>query len=113
MNALRGVAMVFCSQPNAWIMIVAAVVVVSAGIAFHVSGVEWCFLCAAIFLVVIAEMFNTALEALTDLVTAERHPLARKAKDAAAGAVLLAAAFALIVAFVVFGPRILGLLGTT
>jgi diacylglycerol kinase (ATP) len=57
-----------------------------------------------------AELANTAIEALTDLVSPEYHPLAGKAKDVAAGAVLMAAVAALVVGLLIFGPRVLALL---
>lgn len=57
------------------------------------------------------ELMNTALEALVDLVSPEPHPLARVAKDAAAGAVLLACAFAVLVGAAVLLPPLLGRLG--
>jgi diacylglycerol kinase len=100
--ALRGIAHVFRTQPNAWIMALAAVVVVGAGVWFRVDRIEWALLAAAIFLIVIAETINTAIERLTDLASPGLHPLAAHAKDAAAGAVLLAALFALVIAVLVF-----------
>jgi diacylglycerol kinase (ATP) len=63
----------------------------------------------AIGLVWTAEGFNTALEALVDLVSPDRHPLAGRAKDVAAGAVLCAAIAAAIVGAIVFVPKVLGL----
>lgn len=64
----------------------------------------------AIVLVLAAEGFNTALEHLTDLVSPDYHPLAGKAKDVAAGAVLLAAIGAATVGILIFGSKILALL---
>lgn len=61
-------------------------------------------------LVLCLELVNTALEALTDLVSPEHHPLAKVAKDAAAGAVLLASLFALLVGLSVLGPKLWALL---
>ncbi|MCX5757273.1 MAG: diacylglycerol kinase family protein [Candidatus Hydrogenedentes bacterium] len=108
--ALRGVMHVFRTQPNAWIMALATAVVVAAGCFFHVHRIEWALLATAIFLVVVAETMNTAIESLTDLASPERHPLAGQAKDAAAGAVLLTVLFALLTAILVFGPRVLAYL---
>ena len=56
--------------------------------------------------VVAAELFNTAIESAVDLVTTEYHPLAKAAKDAAAGGVLVAAFSSVIVGLIIFGPRI-------
>ncbi|RYD04090.1 hypothetical protein N752_16030 [Desulforamulus aquiferis] len=72
----------------------------------HLTSMEWLSLCSAIFLVLIAESLNTAIEAAVDLTTDEQHPLAGIAKDCAAGAVLLAAIYSLVVAYLVFWPKI-------
>jgi diacylglycerol kinase (ATP) len=104
--AVRGVWTVLRTQPNTWIMLAATVAVILAAIGFRVHAVEWCLLLTAIFLIWIAETFNTAVEFLTDLVTQGHHDLARKAKDVSAAAVLLAAIFAAITAALIFVPRI-------
>jgi diacylglycerol kinase (ATP) len=108
--AVRGVLTVAQSAPNAWIMLAASVWVVAAGLWFRVSTMEWCFLLGAVFIVFLAEAFNTAIEYLTDLAAPEHHPVAEKAKDAAGGAVLLAAVLALLIGLLVFGPRVLAML---
>ena len=105
--AVRGVATILGSQPNTWIMTLATVCVVVAGLWFRVGRIEWCFLVAAIFLVWVAEALNSAIEFLTDLVSPEYHPLAEKAKDAASGAVLLASVLALVTAILILGPKVL------
>ena len=71
---------------------------------------EWALVALAVAGVWAAELFNTAIEALTNLVSPGYHPLAGRAKDVAAGAVLLAALGALAVGGLVFGPRIWALL---
>ena len=80
---------------------------VSAGFVFHITPVEWC-ICLTLFgLVMALEMVNTAVEAVVDLVTEERKPLAKLAKDAAAGAVLIAAIMAAIAGMIIFIPKLL------
>ena len=70
-------------------------------------SVEWC-ICLTLFgLVMALEMVNTAVEAVVDLVTEERKPLAKLAKDAAAGAVLIAAIMAAIAGMIIFIPKLL------
>ena len=70
---------------------------------------EWC-ICLTLFGLVIAlELVNTAIESVVDLVTTERKPLAKTAKDTAAGAVLVAAIMAAIVGLIIFVPRIVSL----
>ena len=86
---------------------VAMVCVVIAGFVFHITPVEWC-ICLTLFgLVMALEMVNTAVEAVVDLVTEERKPLAKLAKDAAAGAVLIAAIMAAIAGMIIFIPKLL------
>ena len=83
--------------------------VVATGFWCGLSRLEWCAIVAAIGLVWTAEGLNTALEFLTDLVSPERHPLAEKAKDVAAGAVLTAAMTAATIAAIIFLPKLLAL----
>jgi undecaprenol kinase len=86
--------------------------VVLVGVALKLTQCEWAIICLTIGFVFVAEMFNTVLEAVTDLVTEEYHPLAKQAKDVAAGAVLLAAIIAVAVGLLVLGPPLLARLGS-
>jgi diacylglycerol kinase len=70
---------------------------------------EWAVVLAAITLVLVLELLNTAVEATVDLASPERHPLAKIAKDVTAGAVLVAAIGAVLVAVALFVPRLLAL----
>ncbi len=84
----------------------ATVAVVAAGFYFQISKTEWFAVLLAIALVNCLEAMNTALEYLTDLVSPGHHPLAGKAKDAAAAAVLVASIFAVAIGLMVFLPKI-------
>ncbi len=88
------------------IHLVVAVLVVLAGWFFNITTTEWmlCLLCFG--LVFGAEMVNTSIENLVDLVSPQRHELAGKAKDMAAGAVLISALFAACVGLIIFIPKI-------
>ncbi len=108
--AFKGIWTVFQSEPNAKIHLLAAILVVIAGIYFHLNSTEWALIVLAICVVWAAEAFNTALEHLTDLVSPDYHPLAGKAKDTAAAGVLLFAIGALVIGLIVFVPHILSLL---
>jgi diacylglycerol kinase (ATP) len=84
-----------------------AVLVVIGGFVLHISQIEW-FICLILFgLVMSLEMVNTAIEATVDLVTQERKPLAKKAKDVAAGAVLISAIMAAIIGCIIFIPKLI------
>lgn len=105
----KGVAHTFRTQPNAKIHAVATMAVGAAGWWLDVAAGEWCVLFLAIGLVWVAELANTAIEHLTDLVSPEYHELAGRAKDSAAGAVLIAAAVSVLIGIIVFLPHILNL----
>jgi diacylglycerol kinase (ATP) len=108
--AFAGIADLFSSHPNAKIHLLAALAAVAAGCYFQLNTTEWCLVAISIAAVLAAEGFNSALEYLTDLVSPNHHPLAGKAKDMAAGAVLLTAIGAATVGILVFLPKILSLL---
>jgi diacylglycerol kinase (ATP) len=95
------------SQHNAWIHAAASVAVVGLGFAVGLSRLEWCLVVLAMVAVWSAEAVNTAFEALCDVASPEPHPLVERAKDVAAGAVLLAAGGAVVVGVLVFGPHLL------
>ncbi|MDQ2658416.1 MAG: diacylglycerol kinase family protein, partial [Bacteroidota bacterium] len=84
------------------IHLVVAITVVAAGFYFDITNVEWCIVLITIALVISLEMINSSLENIADLASPEYHPLAGKAKDIAAGAVLFAAVVAVIVGVLVF-----------
>ncbi len=98
------------TQPNAWIHAAATVVVVGMGFGFQVTAFEWACLILATMAVWTAEAVNTALELLGDALSPDFHPFVGKAKDVAAGAVLMAAVGAVVVGLLVLGPYVLGVL---
>lgn len=109
--AFEGIAVCVKKERNMKIHCVAAALVVIAGIILEISVTEWC-ICLVLFgLVMALEMVNTAVEAVVDLVTQERKPLAKIAKDTAAGAVLIAAIMSAIVGCIIFVPKGLAFLG--
>lgn len=107
-HAMRGVATALRSEVHLRFHAAATVAVIGLGFYYGIARLEWALLALAVAGVWTAELLNTAIEALTDLASPDWHPLAGKAKDVAAGAVLLAALGALVVGALVFGPRLLG-----
>jgi diacylglycerol kinase (ATP) len=105
--AIQGIRVMFATQVNAQIHLVAVLLVTAAGFWFQLSRTEWCILLLTFGGVLTAEAMNTALEFLTDLASPDHHPLAGKAKDVAAGAVLLTAIAAIGVGILIFLPKIL------
>lgn len=86
--------------------------VIVAGVALKISMTEMIFLLAAVFMVLVAEAFNTALEKTIDLYTKERNHLAHIAKDVAAGAVLLTSIYAVIIGLIILGPPLWNFIST-
>ena len=103
--AFQGIFTCIRKERNMKIHCMVAALVVIAGLILGISVTEWC-ICLGLF-----GMVNTAVEAVVDLVTEERHPLAKIAKDTAAGAVLIAAIMAAIVGLIIFVPKGLAFLG--
>lgn len=103
-HAFSGVWYVLRTQRNARIHLTLALVVIALGLWLGLSYTEWAVIVLTIGLVLAAESFNTVAEAAVDLATAERHPLAKIAKDVAAGAVLLVAITAVVVGLLILGP---------
>ena len=112
-HAIDGIILMLRSQHNAWLHAIASVTVLFFGALCRLSAIEFCWLVIAIMAVWTAEALNTALEFLADVASPEFHPLAKKAKDVAAGAVLISAAGSVVIALLVFGPHILKCLHLT
>lgn len=108
--AWAGIRAAFASQRNLRVHALAAVFACSLSAWLGLNRLEWLILVLIIALVVVAEMLNTALEATLDLISREQHPQIKFAKDVAAGAVLLAAWAAVIIAFLLWWPYIFGFL---
>ena len=105
--AFAGIATMLRTQHNAWLHLIATVVVVAAGFALKVSDEDWRWLVTAIVLVWTAETVNTAFEHLCDVVSPEFHASVQKSKDIAAGAVLICVIGAVIIGLQVFVPYLL------
>lgn len=98
-------------QTNAWVHLAATALLVGLGIWLEVNRIEICFLIVAAGLVWSMEAINTSIELLADALHPEQHPLVGRAKDAAAGAVLLAAVTAALVGVIVLLPPLLARFG--
>lgn len=81
--------------------------VILAGVFFSISRMEWLFVLLCIAGMFTLELLNTAIEKTVDLVTDEYHPLAKVAKDLAAGAVLVYTVYSIIVGMLVFLPKVI------
>jgi undecaprenol kinase len=109
--AAEGVMYALRTQVNMRIHVVVVLLVITAGAILRISRLDWLFVFVAIAIVTVAELINTAIEAAVDLISPDIHPLAKAAKDTAAGAVLLAAVFAVIIGIFVFYRPLLTFMG--
>lgn len=104
--AAQGIGHCFRTQRNMRIELGVAVAVVLAGILLRISAVEWAVIFVCMGMVLSAELFNTVAELAVDLLVQRYHPMAKLAKDAGAGAVLVAALASVAVGIAIFGPRL-------
>lgn len=109
--AFEGIWTGIRKERNMKIHCLAIICVTLAGTLLHITATEWC-ICLLLFALVAAlELVNTAVEAVVDLVTEEKKPLAKIAKDTAAGSVLFAAIVSVIIGCIIFLPYLLELFG--
>jgi diacylglycerol kinase len=106
LHALAGILYALRHQRNTWIMGCATVAAVAVGIWVGLDRIEWAILILAMGLVWVAEFLNSAVEAAVDVASPQLHPMAKVAKDVAAGAVLTASFIALVVGVIILGPEV-------
>lgn len=108
-HAIDGFVYAFKFEHNIIIIVIGAILATLLGFIFKISTVEWLFCILIIGLIMAAELINTAIEAVVDLVTKEMHPLAKIAKDTASTAVLILCITSLIGGIIIFVPKIINL----
>lgn len=106
-HALRGLNFTLRSQRNFRIHLIAGTGVSVLGIVCGFSRIEMAVLVLTISLVMLGELLNTALELTLNLLEARNHPVAKAAKDVAAGGVLLAVAGSVVIGLILFGPHLI------
>ena len=106
-HAFRGWSHVLRTQRNAWLEIAIAVFVFALAFWLGLDAVRWAVIVLTTAAVFAAELFNTSIEVLVDLVSPERHPLAKIAKDVAAAAVLVTACGAVVVGILLLAAPLL------
>jgi diacylglycerol kinase (ATP) len=108
--AFNGIAILVKSEHNFWIHLSAIVVTTIAGFFFNLNSWEWVSIIFCVGIVLMAEGFNSSIEALANKVSPEKNALIKQTKDIAAGAVLMASIMAVIIACIIFIPKITALL---
>ena len=104
--AFWGIYKSFKSERNMKIHIMAMIIVIALGIFMKLNKIEWCIITIAIVMVISAELFNTAIETVVDMVSPQKNPQAKLVKDIAAAAVLVLAIGAAVIGIIIFGPKI-------
>lgn len=102
--AWKGIRCCVGKEQNLSFHLIASAVVIIAGFSLGITRMEWMIIILCIGVVIAAELFNTAIERLVDLVSPKQHPIAGQVKDIAAGAVLVCAAAAAIIGLIIFVP---------
>lgn len=105
--AFKGIAYATSTQLNFRIHLFATAIVLALGFFFKISASEWEWVALCITLVLVTEIFNTMIETLVDLVSPGYNEKAGRIKDMSAGAVVIAALFAVITALIIFLPKLL------
>lgn len=105
--AFNGIYLLFKGEPNAWIHLLAIIVVTTLGVIYQLTTIEWIIITSCFGAVLGAEAFNSAIEALADKVEPNKDPLIKKTKDLAAGAVLLISIASAIIGILIFLPKII------
>ena len=106
-NAIIGIKTAYKSQKNLRVHIIVGFFVIIIGVFIKISIVEWLILLLTMLIVIITEIYNTALEFTVDLFSTEYSKQAKKAKDVSAAGVLITAFFAIIIGIIIFLPKLL------
>ncbi|MEH7111965.1 diacylglycerol kinase family protein [Neobacillus niacini] len=105
--AITGIKTALWSERNMRIHFLVSLLVIGCALFFSISQLEWLFVIFAIGGIFSLELINTAIERVVDLITKEYHPLAKQAKDIAAGAVFIYAITVVVIGIIIFLPYVL------
>lgn len=105
--AIQGFISSFKTERNMKIHVLATILVIILGVILKMNPIEWCFCIISIVMVISAELFNTAIETIVDMVSPEKNEKAKLAKDISASAVLTFSIGAAIIGIIIFVPKII------
>ena len=108
--AIEGLKTAYLEEQNLRLHTISAILVVIFGIILKLSVIELSICLILIGLVLMAEFFNTSLENIVDMITLEKNPYAKKAKDIAAAGVLVFAFFSMVIGILIFVPKIISII---
>lgn len=104
-----GLKYAYTHEQSLALHVIVMAVIIACGFGFHISPMQWVITLVMGALILVAELFNTSIEAVVDMVTEEYHPLAKVAKDTASAACFVADLIAAGMWLVVFAPKIIAL----
>jgi len=104
--AISGLRLIFKTDHNAWLHLLATIIVIILALFLRVSPTDAALLAIAVGMVWVAELFNTCIEKMMDFTSKEIHPTIKLIKDVSAGAVLTAAIISVVIGCLVFIPKI-------
>ena len=109
--AIEGLKTAYIEEQNLRVHTLCSILVIIFGFVFHLSKIEFSICLILIGLVLMAEFFNTSIESVVDMITLEKNPYAKKAKDVAAAGVLVFAFISAVIGLIIFLPKIINLIG--
>lgn len=112
-HSIEGIILTIRTEPHMKFHIALAFVIIILALIFNVNRLELLILILTVSLVFITEIINTSIERTVDLITDKKHPLAKFAKDAAAGAVMIAAIASIFIGYIIFFDKMLNFVVTT
>ena len=104
--AFSGIKYALTTQLNMKIHLIASILVVLLGWYFNLSKIEWCCITFCIAMVIATELLNTSIELICDFIQPEKHKKIKHIKDISAAAVLITAIAAIVIAFIIFIPKL-------
>jgi diacylglycerol kinase len=110
-HAFAGLGYVLRTQKNAWLHTIATIIVISLALWLQIDPEGFAILILTIGIVWMAEFINSALEAVVDLASPQKHPLAKVGKDVGAAAVLIAAFSSVLIGLIILGPALIHKIG--
>jgi undecaprenol kinase len=105
--AFRGLFKTFREEQNLQIQSMVGIIIVALGFIFQIKSTEWCLIISVIFLVILMEMINSAVERIADALKPRIHTYVKELKDIMAAVVMLSTILAVIVGLIIFVPYIL------
>lgn len=105
--SVQGLKYAYLHEQSFLLHFVITIIVIVCGVVFKITPIQWVIILVMLSLIVVAELFNTAIEAVVDMITDEYHPLAKVAKDTASGAVFISTLTAFGMWIGVFLPKII------